>query len=562
MRNRCKKGGKKRGKKGGKKGGKTLEEDPGPNGNLSLPPLEMNRKFSEIFEFESLLEKPGKQGVVGICREKESNHTYVFKFSQTIDYLIQHEYWVSKGLDDVTKFCPNFCRTLGLTVADIDPTDENRFCSPTRHRAIETDVLIMEKLKAHKLATYIENDTHDRIIYSAILQVLFAIQIAYNRAEFTHYDLHSNNVMLTKCSKNTVFLYRIKDPETGLVQNLCVPSFGYRAVIIDFGFSYSKGLENQPLWSSMKHTDVGFTGYKPDPVTDSRLFLVTVGYELNESRRRSKLTKTINIVSRCFKKLRFDWDSGWDNFTDLCILDHVSKIIEKTSVLKGIFKTQNYDCLEILQTLITLPFHVKKDSKNYKQELSFSFPLFFEEFRKIEREIGSEYYCLYILKGIVDLARELRFDYISSRKNAKNVVMFFRQGVLERIDSIASYCNLKDLDYEKMLCSLYSIGCSMKGVVKYEIDRHNRKKDREYSKISNKNINNISVELGIDIDQNSDLGRDFEFNTDTVLFVVDELNSGIERYDFSDVSDERVKKLNSLDNICRGEELESIFNLI
>lgn len=528
---------------------------------LSLPPIEIFKKFSDIFEFETLLEKPGKQGILGVCTRKNTKEQYIFKFSQAIDYLIQHEYWVSRGLDCITKFCPNFCRTVGLTVADIDPTD-NSFCSPDRHRAIETDVLIMEKLNAHKLATYITSETPDRIIYSAILQVLFAIQIAYNRADFTHYDLHSNNVMLQRCSKNVVFLYRIKDPETGLIQNLCVPSFGYRAVIIDFGFSYSSELQSQPLWSSMKHTDVGFTSYRSDSVTDSRLFLVTVGYELNESRRKSELTKCVNRSVKCFRKLRFDWDSGWDNFTKKCILDYVSKIIERDFELKGIFKSQNYDCLEILQTLITLPFQVKKELKEYKRDLSSSFPLFFEEFRKIEREIGSEYYCLYILKGIVDLARELRSDYISSRKNSKNIVRFFRQGILERVDSIASYCNVKDVNYEKMLCSLYNVGCSMKGIIKYETDNHSKKKVKEYLKIPAKNLQNISVELGIEIDQNSDLGREFRFDSNTVLFVVDETDESIERYDFTKVSDDAREKLNSLDNICRGEEMESIFNLI
>ena len=63
---------------------------------------------------------------------------------------------------------------------------------------------------------------------------------------------------------------------------LCVPTNGYYPVIIDFGFSYIKNMDNNPLWASLAHTEVGFMTNQYDPIADPKLLLVTMSDELKD----------------------------------------------------------------------------------------------------------------------------------------------------------------------------------------------------------------------------------------------------------------------------------------
>jgi hypothetical protein len=113
-----------------------------------------------------------------------------------------------------------------------------------------------------------------------------AIAIAQKEKKFTHYDLHSFNVMIKKCDKDLVFLYKLDDDN-----QFCVPTLGYYPVIIDFGFSYISDMDDGPLWPSLAHTDVGFMSDRFDWVADPKLFLVTVLDKIKDKRNSKKSKK-------------------------------------------------------------------------------------------------------------------------------------------------------------------------------------------------------------------------------------------------------------------------------
>jgi hypothetical protein len=76
-----------------------------------------NKPWEQWLEFDKTL-KPGKQGIVGLLNlnRKSSSRKdlkYVFKLSQYINYLIQHESVVMKGLNEISCFCPHFCKAIG-----------------------------------------------------------------------------------------------------------------------------------------------------------------------------------------------------------------------------------------------------------------------------------------------------------------------------------------------------------------------------------------------------------------------------------------------------------------
>ena len=196
-----------------------------------------DKPWSEWLNFGTVFNKLGKQGLVGILTSKKNpDKQYVFKISQYINYLIQHESNVMKGLNQIALYCPHFCRTYGTIKSKINPKAEktaNPFELNTKY-SIEKEVLLCEYLdKSYKLCTYIRatKKINESILYTTIKQVLLALTIAQKKKQLSHYDLHSNNIMMRKCDKDNVFLYVLDDDN-----QFCVPSFGHYPVIIDFGF--------------------------------------------------------------------------------------------------------------------------------------------------------------------------------------------------------------------------------------------------------------------------------------------------------------------------------------
>ena len=135
-----------------------------------------------------------------------------------------------------------------------------------------------------KFYNYVRSkEINDNIIFSTINQVLMAIKIAQIKKKFSHYDLHSLNIMMKKCDYDAVFVYVI-DKDT----QFAIPTRGHYPIIIDFGFSYIKDMEDGPLYPSMAHTDAGFMSDRFDWVSDPKLFLITISAEL-ESKENQKI---------------------------------------------------------------------------------------------------------------------------------------------------------------------------------------------------------------------------------------------------------------------------------
>jgi len=233
-----------------------------------------DRTYTEWLEFEKVLDKPGKQGIVGLFRIKNTEFRIIFKISQYINYLVYHESQVMSGLNEISSYCPHFCKSLGAIKCEIDAKYRkntlNPFIIQNKYPVIK-DVLLSEYIdESCKFYNYIRSEkVSEEVLYSIVKQVLLAICIAQKRKKFSHYDLHSFNVMIKKCDKDLVFLYKIDDDN-----QFCVPTLGYYPIIIDFGFSYISNMDDEPLWPSLAHTDVGFLSDRFDWVADPKLFLI------------------------------------------------------------------------------------------------------------------------------------------------------------------------------------------------------------------------------------------------------------------------------------------------
>lgn len=495
--------------------------------------------WEEWLKVKKIFERPGKQGLVGLmCGKEDESIIYVFKISQSINYLVQHELSIMTSLNELADFCPHFCRSIGGITCQVDPEkrkEGNPFESDCKYK-IEKEVLLTEYLdNSYKFYNYIVSEkVHESVLYSIVKQVLLAFTIAQRNKNFSHYDAHSNNIMIKRCSKDLVFLYVIDENN-----QFCVSTRGCYPVLIDFGFSYSVDMNNGPLWPSLNHTEVGFLSDRFDPIADPKLFLVTVSDEIHEDRKTKNSRKLKNITKNIYGKLDLDWDSGWDNDSKKCATDYVLKILSKHSKNSLLFNDYDYYCIDIIQTLIILPL----ENQPY-ENIEIPFLTFLGEFTKIESEISSPFYCLYILKGIVDSARTVRNDYIN--KNTRDhAIGYFRHSILERIDSVAKYCKAK-INYEKMLCGLLCLTKGIEGILYKAMEERMAVKRKYYKEVPLQTPEEIFTAIDINIED------DYEFNDRTTVLVIDNIKKSCYHIE---LSDEQKKEINSYVSICRGSEL-------
>lgn len=504
-----------------------------------------DKPWHEWLEVKSIFPNPGKQGLVGLMvAKKDKSKLYVFKISQYINYLTQHELTVMSALNNLSGFCPHYCRGIGNIVCEVDP-ESRKSGNPFEHKGrhmIEKDVILMEYLKnTSKFYNYIRSDrVPENVLYSTIKQVLMAVSIAQQKKRFTHYDLHSNNIMMKKCGRDLVILYILDD-----TNQFCVATRGYLPVIIDFGFSYVEDMVGGPLWATMGQTEVGFFGDRCDPVADPKLFLVTVSGEIYDKRRTKNSKKLLNITKNIFSPLEIDWDSGWDNCFSKSASDYVMERVEEYSKESPLFSEYDHYCVDILQTMIILPL----EQQDYS-DIGITYKTFIKEFKKIEDEIGASFYCLYILKGVVDAAREVRVDY-TDKETRERAIDYFRKAVYERIDTVAKYCRPKKIHFEKMLCSLLCLGRRMEGIMFDVMSRKTDKKLKQYKKLPLLTPEQICSVIDMNIED------DYEFNDNTTVMVVDAQKESCGILKLTKTS---IDELNELESISRGAYIYDMLN--
>lgn len=92
-------------------------------------------------------------------------------------------------------------------------------------------------------------------------QVLFALNIAYRELDFTHYDLHCNNVLVRLLDNDISLSYTINDKNYDITTSEL-------AVIIDFDYAHIRG-------KGVNNSDAGISSNKSFPLHDAYRLLTT-----------------------------------------------------------------------------------------------------------------------------------------------------------------------------------------------------------------------------------------------------------------------------------------------
>ena len=505
-----------------------------------------DRPWNEWLKFDKLLDNQGKQGVVGLFtmnnEDEDSKQKYIFKLSQTINYLTYHELTIMQGLSSISEYCPYFCKGIGSIKCKVEPRrkTKNPFDIKSKY-PIEKEVLLCEYIEnSSKFYNYIKTkDIDENILYSIVKQVLMGINIAQKKKNFTHYDLHSNNVMIKKCNKDLVFIFKYDDDN-----QFCIPTMGYYPIIIDYGFSYISDMEDKPLWTSLAHTEVGFMSNKFDWVADPKLFLISVSDEIKEKRKTNKSRKFRRIVRNLFFPLKIDTECGWDDDEDKGAVDYILEMLETYNTTSKIFKEYDYYCIDILQSLIILPLQ-EQDYSNIGK----SFKIFLNEWSKIENEISNEFYNIYILKEIVNIARNIRPDYL--KKESRDIsITIFQQNVYKAINKVSSFCNPKNINFEKFLCSMLLLAENIEGFLYDIITARTIEKQKQYDKLPLQSLEKIYAAIDVNIQDN------YNYNEKTIFCIIDVEN---QTNNLFEIPEDEIGNINQLNNLSRGCYIYDIF---
>ena len=504
-----------------------------------------NKKIESWLKYKSLFENQGKQGIVGIMETLNGGNEIVFKISQDINYTTEHEFSVMESLNKISSYCPHFCKSVGMLEGVVEPRykkGSNPFNVKSKH-GIKKKILLIEYIKnCYKLYNYIKSrDVPEEILYSTIKQVLLALKIAQQKRKFTHYDLHSCNIIMKKCDKDLHILYVIDNDNIFIV-----PSYGYYPVIIDYGFSYVKDMENRPLLPSLGHTNVGFNSYIFDTFSDPKLFLVTVADEIFEKRHSPQSKKFKRIVGNMFKNFKIDWKSGWDDFESESASDYIGRLIKTFDSRSKLFDEYDFFCIDLIQSLIILPL----EQRNYGN-IESAYNAFVKEWNKIEQTISSVYYNLYILKKIVDAARIVRSDYLNSKFKYRAIAEF-KKATFKVIDEVTSFCNPKDINFEVMLCSLYVLSNCFEGIFFDVTNSTLRKKNDIYKKIPISSLEEIYTILEVNIPSK------YTFDQNSKLLILDSVEEKSSIYNFENLEQESIDIINGLDNMIKPNVLYNI----
>lgn len=499
------------------------------------------------FHFVKKFKNQGKQGIVGILKHKTHPELYcIYKTSQIINYLPMHEHKIMSGLNNIRTFCPHFCGTYKLIEHSVDKDykKKNNIFEVEKDSKIKIDTMLTEYIPYKNLELCIKNkNISDNMIHSVIKQILIAIDIGQRYERLTHYDLHSGNILMAPCNKHDVFLYKIGE------HHIAIPTYGCYPKIIDFGFSYSKQLDNDGIYSSLAHTEVGFLTNQFDAISDPKLFLVTVSDELRNERRDPSYNTLRKVVRNIFNPLDINWENGWDLYSQDGASSFITEELIDTKCESKLFTTYNEYCIDLIQSVIILPLQ-KKSKKN----LQTSYKTFTKEFSKLEAQFEHTLTKLYVLKKVLDISRGIRPFYEDSAQR-HNAVLLFKRRMHEYLTDSFKYCLPKSFHYEKFLCSLFVLANACEGML-YDIIKSKEK-------INQKTYDELRLKTPIQIYSalETNIPNDYVYNQKTRIHIFDCDNK--KKYSLTNIDPDVIHIINKTKfNLMKGYILYDYFKNI
>jgi len=317
------------------------------------------------------------------------------------------------------------------------------------------------------------------------LQIIMALYTAYDRFKFTHYDLHTDNIHIIKCSKNLIFTYYINK------EYFHVHTHGYIPVIIDYEYAYVNKLSDMPTQTNVRNIDAGFYKIVPCPFTDLMVFLCNVSHdmvsdELDDTSSESeieipidecddvdeltcelldseydigakvdsKYNKFRNAIESAFAELPINLNSGIRTYDE-----SVDFPLAMFSMFEGkIRKYNSYDqnklfesnFTDIIQELLIL--HKANEAKKVSSAVAEkALRVFMKEFHKIQSQTTNRKLAFALFQTLINVMRVIKDKYIRNRKD--KYIKYIECEFLHRVDKICTFVRPQGVNYEHALIS-------------------------------------------------------------------------------------------------------------
>jgi len=579
-------------------------------------------KLSQKFNYIKSFKHQGVQGLTGVLSVDNSSYKklpLVFKLSVEIDKAVEHEFSILENLSKLREFCPHFVSSFLMTELPISRTyvythtlnddslstdsddlsysqrsiSESDNSSASESESSENDsdeeytiddvelfmndgeylptnVLFMEYVSQLSFSDICRSHVRKNksLIISQILMILSALTIAQHHCNFTHYDLHVDNILIRECEPTAMFVYKFEK------EGLIVPTFGFYPVIIDMGSSYSESVENTQMKTSVSNYDNGLQPVLFDKINDLHHFLLSalydIEYETNEFYYmsthmlyffrhlpvlRKKGWKQLpnnllrNVVKRINSACQTIKLSNIDSITTSNTTEKPEKIDKEAKTLGlrslPVWVDMDRDLIEILSYGINLPWSNQLDEEletlisksienideRFDEAIKLSFIPFLKEFQKFDNMSCFEdpNDLLFVLRELVDTVYKSN-DIINknmSKQTSKYIYTQFKWRLNKEFRDMPVSLNFNNLIISCKYC------ISVLNKFYYQtIKLHKEIIDTAYAKTEIK----TTLDMLKWFRQNSSLRVDY--TPESIFYVWDSVNGKNKKLKLKDIVDE------------------------
>lgn len=247
------------------------------------------------------LKQIGKESAFGFAFKTDFTHsegtsTFILKSPRSPQNDLLHELIIGTQLNTLRSYVPNFAYVFGgfrCTPPILKETDDASrepvtWCNEGK---LNVEYVIYENIvPSISMNDYVKNSTFSQFL-DKYLQILYALLVAQDLMNFSHYDLHSENVLIRSSGSKMSIPYTAENNTTEYLNTDGI------ATIIDYGLSYLKTPEKESLGDPRALK----SGVYPD-----RLIPLFDAYKLLMfSMHTMLINKNFTCLQRCESLFRF-----------------------------------------------------------------------------------------------------------------------------------------------------------------------------------------------------------------------------------------------------------------
>lgn len=303
--------------------------------------LDYSQTFWDAFEAFSLDAGLTSQAYIGeLARVDRPAIKCVFKISQEENYLVLHEYETIRRVAElVGPAFPHLCRTYGVVKYKSHVNIAHGLWVDDERPFVLRDMLLLEAIPSVGSFYSFAREARDpECVVSLLKQILLSIRFL-RAAGCTHFDLHPENILVRACSPRAVLRYRLEGREW------TVPTRGFVAVIIDFGFSFARGSESS--FGTLACISSGHLSDRFMPYADYVRFIynfqhdIRLSSDLTLKKMRRLMLRPFHGCARHISK-----KNGWEKSA---LEDRVDQLFQLTKEKLILFETMNWvEALKLL----------------------------------------------------------------------------------------------------------------------------------------------------------------------------------------------------------------------